>query len=299
MAGLKEIKRRLKSVRNTRKITYAMKLVSAAKLRKAQDAVTHTRGYTDALIGLMLDLVNEQQAGESLHPLFEPHETVRRVRLLVVGGSRGLCGGYNANLNRMIDGVIAEQKRLNPAIELDYVVIGKKPAEYFRRIKRGYLQSYEGLPEDPYLWPIDEFATELERAYLEDRIDEAYVVYTRFRSALSVAPAVEKVLPFSESVLPSEGATRAVMGQGVTLFEPSLPEVLAALLPRILRGRILQAALDAKASEHGSRMTAMDSATKNAGELMQRLQLLGNKLRQSGITAELLDIIGGANAVEQ
>ena len=298
MAGLKEIKRRLTSVRNTRKITYAMKLVSTAKLRKAQDSVTRAREYTGALREMLADLLAEMNSGDITHPLIEKRAEVKKVRIVVVGGSRGLCGGYNANVYRRMESLLREKAEEYPHAQLEMVLIGKKPAEYCRRRGRSYLKSYEQLPDDANRWPVEEICAELERAYAGGEVDEVMSIYTRFKSAISQTVITEKLLPMdSSSIVVSEDESSA--GGGVTLFEPSLTQVWDAIIPRILRTRLRQAFLDAKASETGARMTAMDSATKNSGELIQKLQRTYNKLRQGRITAELLDIVGGAEALSR
>lgn len=295
MAGLKELHRRLGSVKNTKKITYAMKLVSAAKLKKAQESVSRSGDYTRGLYQLLATLEAAQEGTDMVHPLMEKRE-VRRVKVLVVGGSRGLAGGYNSNLNRRIESARLEISDLHVDADIEWVLLGKKPAEYFRRMQYSYVKSYEDLSEDPSRWPIDEVCRELASDYLEKRVDEVYVVYTQFRSALSVTPELEKILPLEVDRSIIGDVAEGGYGPKV-LFEPSPQEVFARLVPRIFTSSVRRACLNSKASEHGSRMTAMDSATKNAGELIDRLQLKYNKLRQSSITSELLDIIGGAEAI--
>ncbi|MCO6431274.1 MAG: ATP synthase F1 subunit gamma [Deltaproteobacteria bacterium] len=295
MAGLKEIKRRLVSVRNTKKITYAMKLVAAAKLRKAQDSVTRSRAYSDSLKDLLAELSAERGALDFEHPLMEPRENVQKVRLLAIGGSRGLCGGYNSNINKKIDAFYREQS--DKGIEVESVLVSRKPAEYFRRLNRRYLASYETLPEDANLWPIDDICKELEHDFTRGEVDRVYMIYTKFRSALSMDVMLEKILPMDSGVTQEGAHESAPAAEGVTLFEPSPLELFSELVPRILRARVRQACLDAKASEYGSRMTAMEAATKNAGDLIHRLTLTANKLRQSQITSQLLDILNGAEAL--
>jgi F-type H+-transporting ATPase subunit gamma len=158
------------------------------------------------------------------------------------------------------------------------------------------------LAEDANLWPIDDICRELEQDFISGKLDEVYMIYTKFKSALSMTVTTEKLLPMdSGSSLLAEGQntdTSASVSAGVTLFEPSVEGVFSQLIPRILRSRVRQAALDAKASEYGSRMTSMESATKNAGQLIKKLQLTYNKVRQSRITSELLDILGGSEATK-
>lgn len=296
MAGLKEIKRRLVSVKNTKKITYAMKLVSAAKLRKAQEAVQKSRAYSDELHNLLVELVQEVGSLDFSHPLLEVRAQVKKVGIIVIGGSRGLCGGYNTNINKKIEFFYNEQKKVG-ITDVSSTLVNKKPAEYYRRVHRKYLRSYENLSEDAIKWPVDEFCGELEKDYINGEVDEVYMIYTKFKSALSQTVMLEKILPMDAALSLKSETASAPRSAGVTKFEPSVEDVFSSLIPRILRSRVRQACLDAKASEFGSRMTAMESATKNAGDLIRKLQLLYNKLRQSRITSELLDILGGAEAI--
>lgn len=275
--GLKDIRRRITSVKNTKKITYAMKLVSAAKLKRSQEAVTKSRDYTKALSKIVGELVG---VSENLtHPLMEVRP-IKKERVIVIGASRGLCGGYNANLN----------KKLKSCLDAELVILGKKPAEYLRRLKVPYKISYENLSDDPMTWPIQETLDEAVRDFIDGKIDKVSVLYTQFKSALSLTPVMEDLLPVVS--LQSEGTEIAS-----PKFEPSVESVFHALVPRLVRAQMQQAAFDAKTSEYGARMTAMDAATKNAGDLVKKLTLTANKLRQTGITSELLDIIGGAEAI--
>jgi F-type H+-transporting ATPase subunit gamma len=306
MAGLKEIKRRLRSVKNTQKITYAMKLVSAAKLRKAQEAVTSSRAYTNELNGLLSQLSRELSAGDSVegsgasHALLMSRSEVKNVGLLVVGGQRGLCGGYNTNISKKCESFLKLHQEKGTATTA--ILLGRKPAEYFRRRGYSYDRAFEDLPESAALWPIDDIAQLVSSNFRSANVDEVWIIFTRFRSAISQQVILEKLLPLDTSI---EGATQvssekslSAAVSGLTLFEPSAKDVFSALLPRILSAKIRQACLDAKASETAARMTAMDSATKNAKQLSRKLELQHNKIRQARITSELLDIIGGAEAVQ-
>jgi F-type H+-transporting ATPase subunit gamma len=295
MAGLKEIRRRLKSVNNTKKITSAMKLVSAAKLRKTQEAVVRSRAYTESLKGVLAQL---QGGNEFSHPLLEPRPTVKRVRVLVLGVSRGLCGGFNTNINRRVESLYRELSTKHPGCEISSVLLGKKPAEYFRRIGRQYLEAIENIADDPNSWPIQELCQKLEIDFIKGEFDELHVVYTRFRSAISQTAVAERLLPLDREVVAGSVGDSAGAASGITLFEPNPQRVFDAVVPRIVRATVRQAAFDTKASEHASRMTAMDNATKNAKELIHSLTLKRNKLRQSGITSQLLDIVGGAEALK-
>lgn len=307
MAGLKEIRRRLKSVNNTKKITSAMKLVSAAKLRKTQESVVRSRGYTDSLKGVLAQL---QGGSEFTHPLLEARQSVKRIRILVLGASRGLCGAFNTNINRRVEALYRELATKYPGSEVSSVLLGKKPAEYFRRIGRQYLEAIENIADDPNSWPIQEICQKLEIDFIRGDFDELHIVYTRFKSAISQTAVAERLLPLDRDTVASNvvatagseviaaGSELALASIGITLFEPNPQRVFDAVVPRIVRATVRQAAFDTKASEHASRMTAMDNATKNAKELIHSLTLTRNKLRQSGITSQLLDIVGGAEALK-
>jgi F-type H+-transporting ATPase subunit gamma len=296
MAGLKEIRRRLKSVNNTKKITSAMKLVSAAKLRKTQDAVVRSRAYTDALRGILGQL---QSGSEFSHPLLESRAAVKKIGILILGGQRGLCGGFNTNTNRKIEALYQELAKKHPGAEVSAIILGKKPAEYYRRVGRKYIESVENLADDPNNWPTQEVCQRLELDFLKGEFDELYLVYTRFRSAISTVPTAERLLPLDKEALATATSAKTPQAAtGVTLFEPNPQRVFDAVVPRIVRAIVRQAAFDTKASEHASRMTAMDNATKNAKELIHSLTLTRNKLRQTGITSQLLDIVGGAEALK-
>ena len=291
MAGLKELRRRVKSVGNTKKITYAMKLVSAAKLRKIQEAAGKSRAYTEALKGVLAQL---QSGSEFSHPLLEARSEVKKIRVLVLGGARGLCGAFNTNVNRAVDGFYKAKGN----VEITATILGRKPAEHFRRVGKSYVESVETLPEDPLLWPTDDICKKLESDFMNGEFDELHLVYTRFKSAISMKATVERIFPLDKEALVAPTKEKAPAVTGNTLFEPSAKEVFDAVVPRIIRAIVRQAALDTKASEHASRMTAMDNATKNASELIHALTLKRNKLRQAGITNQLLDIVGGAEALK-
>ena len=293
MAGLKEILGRIKSVKNTKKITYAMKLVSATKMKGAQDSVTKSRSYSNAIRQLLNDVM---EGSDFDHPLLQARDEVKKIRLIVIGANRGLCGSYNSNINKAIKKFFDSNKN----VQVETVLIGKKVVEYCKRSKISMTETHSDLPETPSDWPLDEIAKKAELDFLNKQVDEVYFIYTKFKSALSMSVQTEKLLPIDKDSLLEQikSDKQEATTQKQTLFEPSAKKVFSELLPRILRVLVLQASLDAKASEYGSRMTAMDTATKNAGELIEALTLKFNKLRQASITSEILDIVGGANAVK-
>lgn len=290
MAGLRDIKTRIQSVKNTRKITYAMKLVSAAKLRRAQDAVQRAREYTKGINSLLETLIRESQELLGVNALCEERPIIKNIGVIIVGGARGLCGGYNTNVNRKIDSVYKELSASNPGANIVAYCLGKKPAEYLKRTTKTTLLIKDSLPEDPTKWPLSEVLSNVEKDFIDSKIDKVYLIFTQFKSALSMLVESKQILPMSTSV--SETGV-----PGKTIIEPNIETIFNAVMTRVLHAQVLQACLDSKASEHASRMTAMDAATKNAGDLTKRLQLTYNKLRQASITAELLDIIGGAEAI--
>ncbi len=286
MASTKELRRRLASVRNTRKITYAMKLVSASKLRRAQEAVVKAREYSDALLALFHE-VGAARGNDQTFALLEKAAVVKRRLVFVIGGSRGLCGSFNANTNR----AIWNASKATPGVEVSFATMGKKPSEFVRRRGLKSVKSWEDLADDVAKWPFAEANSYLVHSFLSGEFDEVLIISTKFRSAISNTVITKQLLPLTVPAVNTTGP------QPVKLFEPSSTELFEALLPRLLQTEILQGALDTKASEYGSRMAAMDSATRNANELAAKIQLSYNKVRQASITADLLDIIGGAEAL--
>lgn len=294
MAGLKEIKSRIKSVKNTKKITYAMKLVSATKLKKAQEAVELSRDYTKALESLVASLAAEQEDLGAAHPLLSDRDKEENILLIVVGASRGLCGGYNTNVNRAVSKFYEAHAGKN----ISAICLGRKPSEFFRNQGLSYAQAHEDLKEDPNTWPLDHIMATAEDSFLTGAVDAVYVLYTQFYSALSMEVTTSKMLPLDPSALIHADEQENTAMPGDRIFEPSPAEVFTAVVPRIISSRFRQVCLEAKAGEQGSRMTAMDSATKNASDLIDSLTRTQNRLRQTGITSQILDIIGGAEGLK-
>lgn len=294
MANVRGIKRRLVSVTNTKKITYAMKLVSAAKLRTAQAAVVNAKQYAAGLTALAKDVLADIDLSDVSHPLTERRSAIKKVAVLVIGGSRGLCGGYNSNVNKRLIQFERELASKTDA-QIEYIVIGRKPADFLRRLKRTVTVPFDILSEDPTKWPLEELCQTLKDRFLARDFDELYIGFTKFKSALSQTPVVELALPYCSDDVSRSGLSAV---GGLTLFEPSKVELFSALIPRLFMAQVLAASLEAKTGEHASRMVAMDGATKNCGELIDNLRITINKLRQAQITSQLLDIIGGAEAVQ-
>lgn len=282
MASLKAIRKRILSVRSTQQITKAMKMVAAARLRRAQEAAIAARGYSTRLAELAA-VLRAQGEGDGEPLLAEPTERAR-VAIVLVSSDRGLCGGYNSNLFRRVEAFLGELA----AGDVPFTVVGRKGVEYFKR--RGYSihqrHNLQGPSPEELAAGI---ASEVLSAFAAGEVAEAFVAYNRFRSALSQVPVVERLVPVE---LPEPRRREEY------LIEPGLRDVLGRLLPRLVEVRLRQAFLEAAASEHGARMTAMENATNNAGEMIERLTLVMNRARQAMITKELMEIVSGAEALK-
>jgi F-type H+-transporting ATPase subunit gamma len=287
MATLKAIRKRISSVRNTQQITKAMKMVSAAKLRRAQDAAIAARPYAEKMTELLANVA--ARVSSAAHPLLEGREE-KKILLVLFTSDRGLCGGYNANLIRAAEAFI---RKNSGDTEIELALVGRKGADYFRRRRSAIADRYIGI----LATPADELAAEIGQKliarFTNRETDAVYILYSRFRSALSQVPTLEKILPIAlaESAEVAEHATEY-------LYEPGVEQLLASLLPRITDVAIQRALLEAIASEHGARMTAMDSATSNASKMIGSLTLQMNRARQASITRELMEIIGTAEALK-
>jgi F-type H+-transporting ATPase subunit gamma len=286
MATLKAIRRRITSVKSTQQITRAMKLVAASRLRRAQDALINARPYHEALKRVADSLLM------SAPDMVTPREDAQRTTLIVVvAADRGLCGGYNSNLLRMAE-ESARRARAN-GTEVKFFAVGRKALDHLRRAKEPI--DGERVNNAPRLATVG-LAREIASRVLADwragAIVEAGVVYNAFRSAISQRPTYEKVLP----VEPPENAGEAAAPTDY-LIEPSAGELVPVVLRSYLEATILHGLLEAEASEHGARMTAMDAATNNSVEMISKLTLEMNRARQATITRELMDIVGGAEAL--
>ena len=286
MATLQDIRRRIRSVQSTQKITRAMKLVAAAKLRRAQERIVEARPYAFKMAELVRTLV--RGLCEDKHPLLARREGPRKL-FVVITADKGLCGAFNSNvLRRSLDLV-----RGGSSDTTALVPVGRKARDFYRRRAWPLRGERIGLLDRPTFEQARELAGELMRAYLEDEVDEAWLVFNEFRSVAVQKVVVERLLPIEPPA--AEGAGE---GPGVDyLYEPDQGTILAALLPRHVEVQVYRALLESSAGEHGARMTAMEAATKNAQELIGGLTIQYNKARQERITKELLDIVGGAEAL--
>jgi len=286
MPSLKDIRKRISSVKNTQKITKAMKMVSAAKLRRAQDAAIAARPYASKLSGLLENVAG--RVGAAAHPLLQSRDEVKTIQLLLVTADRGLCGGYNANLIRKAANFIADKG----ADKVQVTCVGRRGYDYFKNRPVNIVDQHINLFGGPGLELAQNLAEKFRRDYASGEADAVYVVYNQFRSALVQEPTVEQLLP----LVPPEQDPGATTTDYV--YEPDAAGLLGRLLNQYVTVLVQRAFLEAIASEHGARMTAMDSATSNASDMIDRLTLDMNRARQAGITKELMEIVGGAEALK-
>jgi len=281
MANLKELRNRITSIGNTMKITSAMKMVSAAKLKKAQDAVVQMRPYASKLTEILQKASSTLDSGENAYG--ESRES-NRTCLVVITSNRGLCGAFNSSIVKQAKAYIAETSE-----ELSIVAIGKKAGDAFKDDSRLVDRNIE-LWDNINFETASLYAEKLMKAYLSGQYDKVVLVYNSFRNAAVQEPTVEQMLPVS---METEGPVDTTE----YLYEPSKTEILEDLIPTSLKTQFFASLLDANASEHGARMTAMHKATDNANALRGELKLEYNKARQAAITNEILEIVGGADAL--
>lgn len=291
MASMSDIRRSISSIESTGQITKAMKMVASSKLRRAQSAVVAARPYSAKVREVLGSLSNE--SGASSHPLQEVRE-VKKVLYILVTADGGLCGGFNANIIKECEKAIKANEH-----ECALVAVGRKGRDYFQKRNYDVVSEYIAIGDNPGFGVGKSIAQEVIKLYTDGEYDEVHLVYSVFKSALSNIPTDVKILPIES--LPSEEAEVSEEEKGFNLsysFEPNEEEVLNVLLPAYVETQIFAAILESKASEFGSRMTAMSAATDNAAELIKSLTLAMNRARQAAITTEISEIVGGAAALE-
>ncbi|MCW3121485.1 MAG: atpG [Flavipsychrobacter sp.] len=293
MSGqLKEVRNRIKSVTSTQQITKAMKMVSAAKLRRAQDAIVQMRPYAQKLQEMLSNIVSSV-SGDMEMPLAE-ERTAERILMIPVTSDRGLCGAYNTNVIKMTRAVIAEKYAAQDAKgNVTILPIGKKGYEFFVRNNFKVVDNYWGLFSDLSFENVREAAVFAQQAFLNKEYDRVEIVYSQFKNAATQMFVSEPYLPIPR-VQNEEGNNQ----NADFIFEPSKETLLTELMPKILNTQVYKAVLDANASEHGARMTAMDKASENANELLRSLKISYNRARQAAITTELTEIVSGAAALQ-
>ncbi|HET6148557.1 MAG TPA: ATP synthase F1 subunit gamma [Polyangia bacterium] len=303
MPSLKSIRTRIASVKSTQKITRAMKLVAAARLRRAQDAIVGARPYANALLEAVAEVA--LRAGAESHPLLD-QRAQDRIGVVVLTSDRGLAGGFNANIFRAVQRFVQERARADGQSpeagkppQLSLYVLGKKGRDHFRRRKSlTVTQEFAGAAGNVAEARAQELALIVIDHFRTGRIDGVYLVFNEFKSAVQQRTLVEPLLPLTPASFKGTAAASAEPGQIDFLYEPDKQQLLDALLPLFVESQIYRALLESIASEFGARMTAMDSATGNAKEVIARLTLQYNRARQAAITKELMEIVGGAEALK-
>ena len=285
MANLKEIRNRITSVGSTMQITSAMKMVSAAKLKRAQDAILQMRPYANKLTELLVNLSSSLDSSEGGD--FSVNREIKNVLLVPITSNRGLCGGFNANIIKQTVSLIKDTYSDKTVSVLS---IGKKSSEYFRNNNYNVISSHDDIFSDLTYDSVAKIAEDIMQSYLDLKYDKVILVYNQFKNA-----ATQNVM--SENYLPVESPEEEGAVIGDYIFEPEKKEIIEQLIPKSLKTQLFKAVLDSHASEHGARMTAMHKATDNASELKKDLTLSYNKARQAAITAEILEIVGGAEAL--
>ena len=294
MANLKEVRNRIASTASTQQITKAMKMVSATKLRKATQAITQMRPYADKLNGILKNLADTAADEQSLQGYFEQRE-VKNALVIVLSSDRGLCGGYNSNIIKEMKIIL--NSKYDKSVNVKIKFLGKKAYDFFKKqdlnMDTTRITAFQDLSADSSFAIGDEIIAE----FLEGQYDEVRVVYNRFKDAATQIVSCQKLLPVEMEAFKGKGAEESKFLADYT-FEPSKSQLLIELIPRAVKTELYRTMLDAVASEHGSRMVAMDKATENAGELIFDLKLQYNQARQAAITKEILEIVGGAAALE-
>jgi F-type H+-transporting ATPase subunit gamma len=286
MASLREMRKRIASVKNTQKITNAMKMVAAAKLRRAEEAIVKARPYSDKMREVIGSLGSRVNPGA--HPMLEQRE-VKKALLILVTADRGLCGGFNANLQRRTE---AFRKELDAkGVELALITVGRRGNDFFRRRQVTIVDKYINMMNNIDYDLAAKISESAISQFMNGEYDEVYMLYNRFRTAASQILTLHKLLPISPQ---EEEATR----RREYLYEPSEDELLERILPLFFTIQIYTGLLDSVASEHGARMTAMEAATSAAEDMIHRLTLKMNRIRQESITTELMEIVSGAEALK-
>jgi F-type H+-transporting ATPase subunit gamma len=289
MPSLKAVRTRIASVKSTQKITRAMKLVAAAKLRRAQDAIIAARPYAQALAEAVSEVA--ARAGDDAHPMLRQTEG-RRISVVTLTSDRGLCGGFNTNICRATHRFADEKLKTSAADEVHVDVVGRKGRDYFRRRRVKIAHEFPGVVGEVALDRARELAHTVTADFNEGRVDSVYLAYNEFKSAMSQRVVTERLLPITPAPVTGDA------GHTDFLYEPGKVELLDLLLPLYVQSQIYRAFLESIASEFGARMTSMENATNNASEIIDRLTLQYNRARQAAITKELMEIVGGAEALK-
>lgn len=286
MANLKEVRNRIVSVSSTQQITSAMKMVSAAKLKRAQDAITQMRPYANKLKDILENLSASLGSSDGT---FSKQRPVKNVLLIVINSNRGLCGAFNSNITKLANQLIREQYQ---GCNIHVITIGKKATDFFKKTTHKLVSSHNELYDGLTFKNVAPVAEKIMQGFANGEYDKVELIYNQFKNAAVQIPMAEQFLP----VLPpkQEGKKTSSIDY---IFEPGKEEIVQDMIPRSLKTQLYKALLDSNASEHGARMTSMHKATDNAKELIRALKLSYNKARQAAITGEILEIVGGSEAL--
>jgi F-type H+-transporting ATPase subunit gamma len=295
MASLKEVRSRIQSVSSTQQITKAMKMVAAAKLRRAQDNILRMRPYAQRLTSILANLT--RTTTDEVVSEYGQVREVRRVLVIAITSDRGLAGAFNANVFKGVNALIAERYANLPVGSISVMAIGKKAHDYYGR-RNMLVGNYTHVFAKLSFETVREAAEEAMRGFVDGTYDEVVTVYNEFRNVATQVVRAEQLLPLVPTEVPANTPSANAANNSIDyIFEPSKEEIIKTLIPQSLKIQLYKAVLESNASEHGARMTAMDKATDNAGELLKSLKLTYNRTRQAAITTEILEIVGGAEAL--
>ena len=294
MSSQRDIKRRISSVQNTKKITKAMEMVAAARLRRAAQRIEATRPYAMRMNEFIAGMARYVEVDPAGFPLLAQHDEVRRVAVVTLTADRGLCGAFNSNIVRAAQHLIRSYGA--EGVETDLIVVGKKGAGTFRFQHQAVANSYLGITDKPSFLDAQAIANRLTELYTSGRVDRVVLIFNHFISAIEQRVDEQVVLPIQEEVV-AENAPPAAAPRLDFEFEPPAEAILNLLLPSYLQIAVYRALLESTASEHGARMTAMRNASESAGEMIDALTLAMNRARQASITQEILEVVAGADAL--
>ncbi len=304
MASLKSIRKRITSTKATQKITKAMKMVAGARLTRAQQRIVQMRPYAvktaevfrSVAASMSGDGADGSGSTEDTHPLLA-RRAEKNVLFLVLSSDRGLCGGYNTNITKATER--AWKEKIAADVGVRFATVGRKGREYLQRRKADVAQDFVGVYEKLDLEKAREIGAWAVQRFERGEVDAIYIIYTQFKSAITQQLTIDKLLPLDEAVAEKDAGADKGVAPTEFLFEPDKRALLERLVPMYIEISILRALLESQASEFGARMTAMDAATRNAKDMIGRLTLVYNRVRQAAITKELMEIIGGAEALKE
>jgi F-type H+-transporting ATPase subunit gamma len=294
MASLKEVKDKIASVRKTKQITRAMNMVASAKLRKAQGRIEGFRPYAEKFYEILGDL--SQGVDSSAHPLLEQREEINNIAVVLMTSERGLCGAFNSNLVQTATNFADTRAKAGQNVR--FYCVGKKGSKDIAKSSYELVSDHSDVMESFDFTLASQIGAEIIHAYDQQEVDEVHMVYGRFMSVIRQEPTRLQILPVSREGEGEQSGEEQAGSKAEYTYEPSVEGILAELLPRFIKVQLYRGLLETSASEHAARMTAMDNATRNCDDMISNLTLTYNKARQAAITSELLDIVGGAEALK-